>query len=235
MRSLPRSLRVELLDAGRVSKAELETNLHDLKFINHWAGGNQTILSPLRRQLTRWPNNRPLRILDVGTGGGDLVHAVRKLCRKAGIRSQVVGLDRSVQVLDIARRLSPERNHHWVQGEALSLPFARASFDYVVSSLVLHHIPPSKGSTFLRELSRVARMGVLVTDLRRGRWEYACTFLFSRLFLHGRMTLHDAPLSVLRSLTLSEARNLVVEAGWQGGRVKKIFPLRILLASCRPH
>ena len=99
----------------------------------------------------------------------------------------------------------------------------------MVCSLVLHHIPAERAAEFLRGLGSLAREGVVVSDLRRGRLAYAITLLFARLLTRGRMTRADAPLSVLRSLTLSEARDLARRAGWERGSVRRSFPLRFIL------
>ena len=61
------------------------------------------------------------RVLDVCCGTGDLAIGAR--ARGA----TVTGLDFSEQMLDRARR--KDASVEWVQGDALALPFADASFD----------------------------------------------------------------------------------------------------------
>lgn len=227
---LPRSDREELLDRADPDPRDLRDNLRDLRRVNLWGAGIRSMVRLLLRRIAAWPRERVLHILDVGTGGADLPRSLQAICRRRGIRCRIVGLDRSRLILEMARgRLGHCPGISLVEGDALAPPFRPGSFDFVLCSLLLHHIPPQRASSFLRGLASLAREGVLVSDLRRGRWEYFWTVLFSRLFLRGRMTLHDAPLSVLRSLTLPEAKALLTEAGWTGGGVEKSFPLRLIL------
>ena len=228
--ALERSFREEYLDQPHPDPFELRINLEDLSRINRWWGGNHGCLAVLVPVLDAWPRDRPLHLLDLGSGGGDLLVAVAKACRLRGIRSRLVGLDRSVPILDCAKRSVGEFPEiRMVRGDALRPPFQAASFDFVVCSLLLHHLPAGRAAEFLRELHSLARGGALVSDLRRGRWEYLLTFLFTRLFTRGRMTRLDGPLSVLRSLTLPEARQVARSAGWEPALVTRSFPLRLLM------
>lgn len=227
---LLRSDREELLDRADPDPRDVRDNLRDLSRVNLWGAGIRSIVRLLLRRIEAWPRERVLHILDVGTGGADLPRTLQAICGRRGIRCRIVGLDRSRRILEVARgRLGHRPGITLVEGDALAPPFRPGSFDFVLCSLLLHHIPPQRASLFLRGLASLAREGVLVSDLRRGRWEYFWTVFFSQLFLRGRMTLHDAPLSVLRSLTLPEARALLTEAGWTGGGVEKSFPLRMIL------
>jgi hypothetical protein len=56
----------------------------------------------------------------------------------------------------------------FVQANALNLPFADSSYDYVHSSAVIEHVGSHQNqSAFLRELWRVARRGIFVTTPNR--------------------------------------------------------------------
>jgi len=233
--TLPQSHQEELLDAGNPDPVELLESLRDLSRVNRWGGGNRSILSHLGPRLAAWPQGREVRILDVGAGGADIARALVKFCRRRGIRVWIVGLDRGRRILGFARgRLADSPEIVLVRGDAHALPFLPASFDFVYCSLLLHHLPAARVPAFLRGLSRLARQAALVSDLRRGRWEYFWTYLFMLLFLRSRMSRNDAPLSVLRSLTLPEAKTLAMEAGWSGGRIEKTFPLRLFLIDRPP-
>ena len=58
----------------------------------------------------------------------------------------------------------------------LALPYPDASFDVVHCSLVVHHLEPAEVVRLAAEMRRVARLGVVVNDLVRGRlaWLAAC-------------------------------------------------------------
>lgn len=96
-------------------------------------------------------NVRGHRILDVGCGAGPTMAALRD----AG--ADVVGLDVSAAMIDLARqRLGPDADLR-VADLDRPLPFRDAEFDDVVASLVLHYLADWSGP--LAELRRVLKPG----------------------------------------------------------------------------
>ena len=230
LRPLKRSMRLELMDDPAADPTELRANLEDLKRINERWGGNRSTFSALSSALAGWPAGRHLSILDVGCGGGDLLVALARECRARSIPAHLVGVDCNPEMLKFARgSTSRFAEIRLLRGDALELPFTGACFDFVVCSLMLHHVPPEHSLGFLRGLGALCREGVVISDLRRGRAEYLLTLLFTRLFTRARMSRSDGPLSVLRALTVEEARDLALAAGWSRCVVRKCFPMRILL------
>jgi ubiquinone/menaquinone biosynthesis C-methylase UbiE len=79
-------------------------------------------------------------ILDVGCGTGDVALALE---RRLNGNGRIVGIDASPEMIERAqhkaRRLKSPVDFRVSAAE--SLPFASGSFDHVVSSLVLHHLP----------------------------------------------------------------------------------------------
>ena len=75
-------------------------------------------------------------------------------------------------------------------------------------------------------MAALATEQAVVSDLRRGRAEYWITWAFTRLVARGAMTRNDGPLSVLRALTLEEARALAGRSDWNPQLVRRSFPLR---------
>jgi ubiquinone/menaquinone biosynthesis C-methylase UbiE len=88
--------------------------------------------------------------------------------------------------------------------DARQLPLADASVDVVTCSQVLHHFLDDDVPVVLRELHRVARRYVVVSDLRRS-WVAALGFWMVTwpLGFH-RVTRHDGFTSVLRGFTSDE-------------------------------
>lgn len=108
------------------------------------------------RRLAIGPGDR---LLDLAAGTGDFA----AIARSAG--AEVVALDFSRRMLEIGRARR-RLDVHWVQGDALRLPFAEGAFTVVVSGFALRNfveIPP-----VLREAARVlapgGRLGLLEVD-----------------------------------------------------------------------
>ena len=97
------------------------------------------------------------RVLDVGTGTGALAIATKLQYPDA----HVVGLDPDPRALAMARRKA-NRASTAIQldtGFADALPYADASFDRVMCSLMLHHLSGSEKARALREIRRVLKPG----------------------------------------------------------------------------
>lgn len=96
-------------------------------------------------------------ILDVGAGTGRATDMLQRLLPDA----KVLGVE-PVQALREVGHARGIPETQLVSGDALALPFADDSFDFVIETGVLHHIPePEKA---VREMLRVARLGVMISD-----------------------------------------------------------------------
>jgi ubiquinone/menaquinone biosynthesis C-methylase UbiE len=106
-------------------------------------------IDALRRTLEALP---PAKTLDVACGTGFLTRH---------LPGEVVGLDQSDSMLEEARRQAPDATY--LSGDALSLPFADASFERVFTGHFYGHLEQPEREAFLAEARRVARE-LLVVD-----------------------------------------------------------------------
>jgi ubiquinone/menaquinone biosynthesis C-methylase UbiE len=116
----------------------------------------------LQELIARLP---PLRTLDVGCGTGFLTRH---------LQGEVVGLDASERMLEVARGQAP--NARFVRGDALALPFEDNSFDRVFTSYFYCHLEDAERERFLAESQRVAPELVVVASVPGegdplARWE----------------------------------------------------------------
>ena len=113
------------------------------------------------------------RVLDVGSGPG---YFARMLADAVGAAGSVVGIDAAPEMTEYASRRSRRlSNCRFEPGSAESLGFPDATFDVVVSSLMMHHLADQDRLRAACEMRRVLRPGgtVLVADFRipeRGAW-----------------------------------------------------------------
>jgi len=98
------------------------------------------------------------RALDVATGTGDLA---RELARRVGPSGEVVGMDFSERMLDLARRKAPELRFE--PGNALELAYGDGEFDAVTVGFGARNF--SDLGRGLREMARVTRSGGRVVVL----------------------------------------------------------------------
>jgi demethylmenaquinone methyltransferase/2-methoxy-6-polyprenyl-1,4-benzoquinol methylase len=93
--------------------------------------------------------------LDLCCGTGDMAFALQ---RRAGARgAKIIGADFAHPMLQRALAKSNGRFPHWVEGDALSLPFSNDSFDLVTSAFGFRNLADYDAG--LREIARVLRPG----------------------------------------------------------------------------
>ena len=145
----------ELMDDPVDSPRELEGNLRDIERANRFFGGVTPIVRESERAQAR-------TILDIGCGSADIPLALARRARSRGTRVALTCLDRSEQMLDIARgRAKADPDLHFVHADGTALPFEDQSFDAATCSLALHHCAPGEAIALLREMRRVARAPIV--------------------------------------------------------------------------
>lgn len=206
--------RPERLDESHIEPGALRGSLRDLARLNRLFGGTALVLNALDRLLAQRRSGDVISIVDAGTGGGDVPRAIVRWARRRGLAARITACDAHPQVADVARTESkgfPEIEI--VQADITRLPFAAGRFDIALCSLLLHHLTEPEVRTALAELRRVASLGMVVSDLVRGRLSYWGVTLATTLMTRNPLTLHDGPVSVMRAYTVDEMRRLAMEAG----------------------
>jgi len=222
----------ELLDEPHAVLADLSANLRDIRNLNRWFGGTSLALNTVLRLTS---GCTAVSVLDVATGSADIPLALWHTLRRAGLEPSIVALDSSAEVLAEAAAQLGGGAVELQQGDARALPYPDDSFDIVLCCLALHHFSPSEATSVLREMWRVARRGIIVTDLRRGYLAYASTWLATRTVARNRLTRHDGPLSVLRAYTPDELSGLARRAGIPNPTIERhIFFRQSLVARGGP-
>ena len=147
-------------------------------------------------------------VLDVGCGTGDLTLAA---ARQVGSTGRVVGIDPAAEMIAAARQkiTTQETMADFRVGVVESLSFADASFDVVLNSLMMHHLPHDLKAKGLTEIHRVLRPGgrLLIVDFKRPTSTLAKLFTFMQL--HGGMQMGVQELAPL----LQNAQFAEVAAG----------------------
>ena len=212
---------VEILDSPDIDPALKTRSLADVARANALFGGLSSALYEIGQTMGDLP--RCATLLDVGTGLGDIPCRARVLARKNGVDLTTIGLD---SALELTRASKPVVSFT-VCGDALRLPFADRSVDIVMCSQVLHHFAGSEARTLIREMNRVARIRVVVSDLRRSWIAAAGLWLASFPLRFHAVSRHDGVVSVLRGFTPEELLDTVNEAVAKKPLVRKHRGFRI--------
>ena len=220
---------VEILDDPATDPAVRLRSIRDVARSNTLLGGTRAVLSVLATALREVGPRATL--LDVGTGLADIPRTARERASHLGVALSVFGADEAESLF----RATTSSLDGGVCADARRLPFASASVDVVTCSQLLHHFADDEIPLVLRELDRVSRGWVIVSDLRRS-WLAACGFwLVSWPLGFHRVTRHDGVVSVLRGFTAGELARHVYDATGRRATMRRHLGYRITAAWRSPR
>lgn len=194
---------IELLDNPAIDPALMRRSMRDVERANTLFGGRRAVLAELAPVLSELEGAATM--LDVGTGRGDIPEAVAEASRANGVELRTVGLDISLPLVSETQN----RNDFVLRGDALALPFRSRSVDIVLASQVLHHFTETSAAALIREMNRVARRCVVISDLRRSFVAAAGLWLGSFPLGFHPVSRHDGVVSVMRGFLPFELADLV--------------------------
>jgi SAM-dependent methyltransferase len=197
---------VELLDDPFVDPAIALRSLRDVALSNRLFGGVNAVLAEVRPLVrAARTHGMALSLLDVGSGLGDIPANAAREATQSGVALRTYGLEIN-HGLAVGCRTGVGIA---IAGSALALPFADRSIDIVTCSQVLHHFEAREAEMLLAEMQRVARIRVIVADIRRA-W-LAAAGLWTASFALGfhPISRHDGVVSVFRGFRREELGALV--------------------------
>lgn len=191
----PREL-PELMD-GDCSYEDFRDCLRSLKQVNRWLLGYRPTLAWLERLPLELLD--PVHIVDVGSGGGDLLRQIEAWARRRGIAVQLTGIDLNPYAARAALESTPkELGIAWVTGDALAYR-PEKPIDIVVSSLMAHHLEGDEIIALLRWMESTAQVGWFINDLERSEWSCRMFGWVAKVVGWHRFVRHDGPVSFRRA------------------------------------
>jgi len=223
-----RSTALELMDTHPYSFEEFRAYLQELERVNRWSLAYRPTLHWLQQAAAVIAEHRGFSILDIGSGGGDMLRQVGKWAQRYGVELDLMGVDSNPWARKAAEEALPS---------GASLRFATAdvfdlapatSFDFIICSLFTHHLTDRENVRLLRWMDAHARHGWFINDLHRHPVPYICAKYLARLLRLNPSVCHDGPLSVARSFTAADWRRLLDEAEIPAAQTKIqwFFPFR---------
>lgn len=197
----------ELLDDLGADEALVERSLRNIARANRWFGGVAAARFGLLRLLRACPS--PATLLDIGTGLGDVPRALVGAARALGITLRPLGLERHPAVARLAHR----EGLTTMLAHAGTLPLRDRAVDLVLVSQVAHHLTPADLAQLVTEASRVARVGVILADLRPSRLAELGFRLAAGLLRFDQATRRDGVISLRRGFTVAGLRDLLARRG----------------------
>lgn len=202
--------------------------LNGLGRVNAWTFAARPTLSFLAR-ATR--GRERFSLLDVGSGEGGMLRAIARWARKRGLAADLTGIDLNPKSEGVARAMTPD-----------DMPIAYRTgdyrdlgrFDFVVSSLVAHHMTDDQLRDFLRWMEANANRGWFVNDLHRHPFAYFGFPLLAALLGVHRIVRQDGRLSIARAFRPDDWQAILAGAGvTEGVEVRRYFPFRLCVERLR--
>lgn len=204
----PREL-PELMD-GDCSYEDFRDCLCSLEQVNRWLLGYRPTLAWLER-LAREPYET-VHIVDVGSGGGDLLRQIAGWARRQRIAVQLTGIDLNpYATLAAAESTRKELEIAWVTGDALQYQ-PKEPVDIVVSSLMMHHLEDEEIVAQLRWMETTVRAGWFINDLERSERASRIFEWLTGLARWHRFVRHDGPVSFRRAFRQEDWLRLLATA-----------------------
>jgi SAM-dependent methyltransferase len=219
----------ELMDQPDIDPESHERALRGLERINSWSGASRVFWQGLCATARAVPH-RPIRVLDLACGAGDVATRLWRRAQRAGISIHIDGCDRSLVALKHARRCAANRNANvnFFRCDVLTDAFPDG-YDILINSLFLHHLELMEAEAFLRRAAAAAGRLFLLSDLVRGRVGMFLAYSVTRILTRSHVVHVDGPLSVAGAFSVEEMQAMAENAGLTGATVARRWPCRMLL------
>ena len=225
----------ELMDQPGLDERVHHDALNSLGRVN-WISRILDVLWHGLRDVVDLNSKQPIRVLDIGSGGGDLAIGLAMRAAREGVALEAHGCDVSPLAVAHARQEAKRRGVARTQFfplDVLREPLPEG-YDVLMCTLFLHHFAEPDALDLLRRMGAAARRGVLIDDLIRTRLGYALAWVGGRLLTTSPLVHTDGPLSVRAAFRLDEIRELAERAGLHGATIRTHWPQRFLFAWRKP-
>jgi 2-polyprenyl-3-methyl-5-hydroxy-6-metoxy-1,4-benzoquinol methylase len=222
------------MDAPDLPPSRFAETLKGLGRVNRVTRSARLMWPDLGATVRRRPD-RPIRVLDVACGGGDVLIALWRRAAKAGLKVDFVGCDLSATAVSYAQDAAAKAGApieffvHRVPQDALP-----ESYDLIISTLFLHHLDEDGAVAFLRDAAAKAGDRIVIQDLVRSKLSYWFARLGTGVLLLNDICREDGRTSVEGAFTSLEAADLARKAGLRGAEIAPRFPFRYLIRWVKP-
>jgi SAM-dependent methyltransferase len=200
---------VELLDDPAADPETVIRSLRNVARANRWFGGAAAVRHGLARVLRGVPTGRPLTLHDLGTGAGDLPRRAARWARRRGHVLHPIGLELSRTAAEMAGRAGVP----CAVACAGAPPIRERSVDLVLVSQLAHHFTDDSAVRLLQTCDALARVGVVVADLRRAPMARIAFWVGAHALRFDATTVADGITSLRRGFTPAELHALLRAAG----------------------
>lgn len=222
-----RYLGPEKLDDHELSGEKLRKTLRHLAWINKLLGNYTSVRKELFGMARNFPTDRPLRVVDLGCGGGDLICHLHQKAKKKGINLEFIGIDKNPNTLQYAREKTVNNDSiQFLEADILSADFIVPPCDFLISSHFVYHFGDLELKRFLNRNMQHVSQGLIFSELRRSGLSYRLFFFLGPLLFPGSHTVSDGLIAIRRAFTTAEV-NAIMHPDWPEAKVQTAPTFRI--------
>lgn len=177
-----------------------------------------------------WPHDRPLHVLDVGSGYGDMLRVIARWAAKRNLDVKLTGLDLNPFAERSAERAPGSDGIAFVTADLYDY---RGWVDVAISSLFTHHLAEDELIRFLEWQEANAKIGWFINDLLRHPFSYRGFALLAAVMRWRPFVRHDGPMSIARAFRPEDWTRLLALAGVREARIEPWFPFRLCVSRVR--
>ncbi|WP_158594482.1 methyltransferase domain-containing protein [Aquimarina sp. AD1] len=200
----------EQLDNLSLSGKKLSKVLISLKLINKLFGNHKQLAKSTLDYCIKNPQKKPIRIVDIGCGGGDSIYNVFSKLNNNGIQGNFLGIDGNPQTINHANSLyAKEDQIQFEIGDILDPAFIIPDCDIIISSHFIYHFEDEELIKFIKRIQEKGIKHIIFSELKRSKIAYFL-FKYSSIFLPiSKLAKQDGLIAIQRAFTINELENII--------------------------
>lgn len=221
-----RSAEKEKLDNLSLNGEPLYKALKSLEWVNRWLGNHRSTTKAIIKAYKKGRN--PLRIIDLGCGGGDLMAVIAQSLQKKNIPFSITGIDANRNTLEYAaKKCAQFKEINFQQADILFPGFRLNECDVLITSHFIYHFSEKELAGFISNNLSAVTTCFICSELERSRLAYIL-FKCSSFFLAlSKLAKQGGLLAIKRSFTKKEWLSVLNQAGVSAFRLRRIPLFRL--------
>jgi len=218
----------EEMDNLDLAGSTLTSTLTGLSRINKFLGNSNAVLRHLKPIIRQ--SKTPLKIIDLGCGGGDLLLSIAEFCETQNISIQLIGMDGNPNIVKYCIDRSQQFPMLQFQvADILDSNFQLPQCDLLISSHFMYHFTDAQLIHFLKHSKEKVSTKIIFSDLQRSVISYRLFQLIGLVFRFPPMIRKDGLKAITRSFRRRELERIIKGAGITHYSVKWKWAFRYLV------